>query len=431
MRYLILLTLCAFPPALLAQTPAIDTAMASRYFAEIRSASVTDRGALWGRPIGGPTLFVDPASGFIVANAADREGLLTRSGSVWTGKLPASIPPANTATTLGGVRFTMVLWPVPDNRYSRLRLLMHESYHRIQDSLGLPMSNPSNNHMATLGARVWTRMEWRALTEALLRQGEERRQALRDALAIRARRHRLSPSAAEEERQLELNEGLAEYTGLVLSGLPPAVLADRVAVQLAQYEPQESFVRSFGYATGPAYALLLDAQRPGWRRGLRGSASLPAMAGDAYGVRAGDLDSAALVARYGASRMVADEGSREQRRVAREAEMRTKFIGGPTLTLPVGGSFSFSFDPNGVTILPGAGSVYQSSRITDDWGSLDVSRGGVLMLRNAQGHITGVVVPAPVVAGESITGDGWKLTPGPGWRAHEDEAKRGSYRLTR
>ena len=58
-------------------------------------------------------------------------------------------------------------------------------------------------------------------------------------------------------------------TGLRLSGLPTAVLPDRAAVQLAQQEEQPSFVRSFAYANGPAYGLLLDASGlKEWREGL-------------------------------------------------------------------------------------------------------------------------------------------------------------------
>ena len=429
MRLWTLLALGALPVFAHAQPAQIDTALASLYFSEIETAGAGDAGRLWGRRVDGPMFFVGASSGIVVANAPDREGLLSQNGKVWTGRLPQSIVPANTATTLGGRRYSMLMWPVPDNRYSRTRLLMHESFHRIQDSLGLPMANPSNVHMSTLSGRMWTRLEWRALTEALLRDGEARRRALADALAIRARRHLLSARAAEEERQLELNEGLAEYTGLVLNGLPRSALADRVALQLAQHEQQESFVRSFAYATGPAYALLLDASGSQWRQRLSSSTSLPALAAKTYGIVMATADSATLVARYGARRMVAEERSREARRITAEADMRAQFIDGPSLTLPVGSKFSFSFDPTGVKILPGTGAVYESSRITDEWGSLDVTSGGVLMLRDAAGLITGVVVAKPVIAGENLSGDGWKLTLARGWRAQEVAGKAGSYRL--
>jgi hypothetical protein len=56
----------------------------------------------------------------------------------------------------------------------------------------------------------------RALAEALSHDGDGRRAAIRDALDFRARRRALFPGAAEEEDALERNEGMAEYTGLVL-----------------------------------------------------------------------------------------------------------------------------------------------------------------------------------------------------------------------
>ena len=428
---LLVTLLLALPVAARAQSMPIDTALALAYFDELRRSGSADAGALWGRAVHGPMIFVDPSSGAIVASEADREGLLQRQGSLWTGKLPSSVAPANTATTLGGRRYSMVMWPVPDNRYSRMRLLMHEAFHRIQDSIGLPMNNPSNAHLATRQARVWTRLEWRALAEALLRSGDERKRALRDALTFRARRHALSPTAAEDERQLELNEGLSEYTGLVLSGLPRAALFDRVAVQLAQYEQQESFVRNFAYATGPAYALLLDASGTQWRRRLTTSSSLPALAAAAYAVAKNNpADSAALIARYAAARMIADEVVRETRRIAQEAAMRSRFLDGPILSLPVGTTFNFSFDPNGAMVLPGIGTVYATARISDDWGTLEVSSGGVLMLRGEDGKITGVVVPGPVLSGSTITGEGWKATLSPSWSSRERQEK-GSYTVTK
>jgi hypothetical protein len=310
----------------------------------------------------------------------------------------------------------MVMWPVSDNRYSRGRLLMHESFHRLQSDLGLPATDRANAHLGTVDGRIWTRLEWRALTEALLRTGSERRQALTDALTFRARRRALFPAAAEDERQLELNEGLAEYTGFSLSGLPRAALYDRLAVQLAQYEQQDNFARSFAYASGPAYAVLLDAAGKTWRKGLNAQSDLSAIAARAYNISDVNSSSAdARIARYSATRMIADERARETRRLAIEAKLRAKFVDGPTLTIPAASKFNYSFDPNGATPLQNVGTVFESSRVTDDWGVLDVSSGGVLMRRN-NGLIKAVVL-STLPAGDAppISGDGWKLDLAPGW----------------
>lgn len=425
MRYTLGFAIVAVAASASAQAPPIDIATARTYFDEVRQLSAADGGHLWGRPVAGPMLFVDPETGFIVANRADKDGQFKSQDGVWVGKLPDGMVPANTGMDVGGTRWAMIMWPVPDNRYARRRLLMHESFHRIQDSLRIPGMNPSNAQLAGADGRIWLRLEFRALTEALLRNGEERRQAVHDALVFRAKRHSLFPaSASDEERQLELNEGLAEYTGFVLSGLPRAVLADRAAIQLAQQEQQESQSRSFAYASGPAYGLLLDASGIPWRAKIVASSDLSAMTGAAYNL--GNISAAgaeSLVDKYSGARMVAAEKTREATRIAQEARLRARFLESATLTLPVASRFNFSFDPNGAVPLSGLGTVYESSRVSDEWGTLDVSGGGVLIRRNETGRITSVVVSSPTVKDRTVEGEGWKLTLAPGWTVTESTAR--------
>ena len=410
-----LISLTVFATSLGAQANGIDVSLARSYFQQLHDLGAADAGRLWGKAVNGPMLFVDPQSRTIVANEPDRNNLLRSENGVWVGTLPPEMNPANTAVDFGGQKWSMVMWPVSDSRYARGRLLMHESFHRIQDQLGIPGSNPLNEHLATAEGRIWTRLEWRALTEALLRSGSARRQALVDALTFRAKRRALSKDAAEDERQLEINEGLAEYTGLVLSGVPRSALSDRAAVQLAQSETQESFVRSFAYASGPAYALLLDASGTAWRKAIRASSDLSDLTRRAYDippVSAAASDN--LIARYSGARMMADERARETRRIAAEAKLRMIFLDGPTLRLAASGAFNYSFNPNNATPLPGIGTVYETARVTDEWGILEVVSGGVLIERS-NGLVTGVVVPNPKAVGGKISGDGWNLTLSPGW----------------
>ncbi len=426
MRHLLAVASLILAEQAAAQAAPIDIPTARLYFAEAARQSATDDGRLWGRPVGGPMLFVDPATGVIVANRADRDGKFEARDGVWIGKLPEGTAPANTGIDTGGTRWAMIMWPVPDNRYSRRRLLMHESFHRIQDSLGIPGSNPSNAHLAGADGRIWLRLEMRALAEALIRNGTERRNALRDALTFRAKRHSLFSTAAEAERQLELNEGLAEYTGFMLSGLPGSVLADRVAVQLAQQEQQESQSRSFAYATGPAYALLLDMTGANWPKDIKASSNLASQAALTWRINDVSADDAeSRVAAYSGERMIASEKARETNRIAQEAKLRARFLEGPNLTLPVGSKFNFSFDPNGAVPLAGIGIVYESSKISDEWGTLDVKFGGVLITRNDKGLITGVVVPSPITKDKSVEGEGWQLKLSPGWTVVESQAKLG------
>ena len=116
----------------------------------------------------------------------------------------------------------MVIWPLPSDANVRGVLLMHESWHRIQDRVGFPGSAPKNEHLDTPEGRYWLQLEWRALAAALERDGEGRRRAIEDALVFRARRRQVFPAAAKQERLLEMHEGAAEYTGVKLCGLSDA-----------------------------------------------------------------------------------------------------------------------------------------------------------------------------------------------------------------
>ncbi len=400
---------------LLQQTPAIDPQLASRYFAEARELASADAGRLWGQTIASPLLFADPVSRTAVANAADANSVLQKQGDVYVGALPANVTIANTATNWSGTHWTMVRWPLPENRYTRRRLLAHELFHRLQPALGLPAADVANAHLGQGEGRILMRLEWRALAEALIRSGAERRSAIADALMFRARRRELFKRAAIEERQLELNEGLAEYTGFKLSGLPESVLLDRAAVQLSTYESMDNFARSFAYASGPAYGLLLDAAGAPWRSRLNADTDLGELLRAAYRVtprRPAELDQ--RIAFYVAERMVREEKARAAQRLAVEQQLRAKLIEGPTLSLPVLSAFSYSFDPNAAIPLEGAGTAYHNVRVTDEWGVLTVDGGGALLLRNERG-ITGVVVPAPSDAANPTKGNGWTLVLNEGW----------------
>ncbi len=411
----------------------IDLTLAHEYVAELATVSAAEAGKLWGKALFGPILLVDPSSRFVVATQSDSSGTLRPSDGLFVGTWPAEEPIANTALQWHGVRWTMIMWPLPGDRYARQRLAFHELFHRIQPELGFEAANPLNEHLSTLEGRIWTRLEWRALAEALIRNGAARRSAVEDALTFRARRRSLFPNAAGEERALELNEGLAEYTGLRLSGLPANVLPDRAAVELNRREQQESLSRSFAYASGPAWAILLDELGNGtWRRSLTRSSDLSELVRTGYRLsidpRGTDAELRGL--RYGSRRLMAEEGALAERQAAMQARLRARLVDGPTLSAPVVSRFSYSFNPNGATPLSRLGTVYESARISDEWGILTVESGGVLMVRPG-GTITQVVVASsPGNSTPPTSGEGWRLELAPGWvvapasRAGSWEVKR-------
>ncbi|HKW98143.1 MAG TPA: hypothetical protein VJN43_10445 [Bryobacteraceae bacterium] len=408
--------------------PAIDPGLAAQYFDQAAAACHADNGTLWGVSLCGPMLFADPATHSVVTNQADGEGKLTRSGAVFTGQLPAAENIANTAFNWAGIRWTMVAWPLPEDPRARQQLMMHEVFHRVQESLGFPMTAPSNAHLDTIDGRVWLRLEWRALKRAVTAIGDARRQAIKDALVFRTYRRSIFTEAGNQERELEMSEGLAEYTGVKLSGRSDAEMRHSLAAQIERAEGGRTFVRSFSYESGPAYGVLLDDSGSHWRSGLKPANDLGDMLAKAFSIELpGDLHKAAEagLARYDGEALRAEERAREKRRQKSLRDYQARLVDSPVLVIRLR-KMNIQFDPNEVTPLGEHGTVYPHLRVTDEWGALTASRGALV-----SSDWTQVTLPAPArPEAVPLEGDGWKLELKPGWKLERGK-RPGDYTLAR
>jgi hypothetical protein len=423
-----------FPYSASGQNTPLERSVALQYFREAQSACDRDGGKLWGVSVCGPILFVDPQTRLVVANQSDHEGLLVKQDEVFVGRLPNKQPVANAAITWGGVKWAMIMWPfLSKDKFQRVKLIIHESYHRIQNDLGFPVRGANNNHLDSKEGRVWLQLEWRALRQALMSEGAARRRAIVDALTFRNYRRSIFPNSDSSERTLEMHEGLAEYSGFKLSAGDHRELIEHLAKEIEAGTARPTFVGSFAYSSGPAYGVLLDGTGTNWLKGLTPEHDLGELLVKLLKLQlASDLKAAAekQASKYEGEALRLAESEREVARQKRIAEYRMRLVDGPTLLIPLTDKRSVTFNSSNIVPLEGVGTVYPTARVSDEWGILEVSD-GALMVQNEGGRIIKVYVSIPTDLNvQPLKGKGWVLQLDPKWVMIPAERK-GDYLLKR
>jgi hypothetical protein len=400
------------PPPAVAQ---VDQQRAQEFFKEAQAFCERDGGRLWGVSICAPMVIADRRTQTIATSQRAPEGAR-----------PPLLGLLNAPVQWGGATWIAYMWDDVVNATPRRRMeiFLHELFHGVQPQLGVGAPALDSEHLDAADGRYWLRLEWRALARALRESGEQRNLAVRDALAFRQARRILYPGSDESERGQEITEGLAAYTGTVLAAESAADALASALDLLVHWEEVESFVRTFAYASGPAYGVLLDASSPGWTRRVRGTDDLATLVMRALAVQPAS-DATASAGRYDGAEVRASEQQREQQRQERLAELRRQFVDGPVLLI-AGGSRG-QFNSIGAVSIPGVGTVYFGPyNQSGDWGTLAAEK-GVLVASDGRSRR----VSAPVRRDDvTFTGDGWTFKAAPGWVVREG-ARRGDYEVVR
>ncbi len=398
------------------------------YFDEIKEEAGKYR-EMWETDLYGPLLLVDPTTRQLFANFADTAGILQQTGEIYSGILPNEINIANTAVNWNGSRWAMIMLPLPTNKQDRLNLLAHELFHVSQPSLGFRLYNTESNHLDQKEGRVYLRLELEALKKAIQTTDEtERKVHLSHALTFRKYRYLLYPGADTTENLLELNEGIAEYTGSRISGRTKKQASEHFVQHINSFLGNPTFVRSFAYQTIPVYGYLLDHTNRGWNREITGETNLTD-----YFIKAFDMQlpddlrktTDLILKQYGGSTIISEEIGREEKTLKLIAEYKDKFITQPHFEL-VFERMNVSFDPGNIMPIEDKGTVYPTIRVTDNWGILTVENGALM---GSNWDRISVTVPLKSME-ESISGDGWRLELKEGYSVSRDEST-GNYGLVK
>lgn len=383
------------------------------YFKQIKKTTAKHK-AFWHKDLHNPILVVNPQTREVYANEADASAYLKQSGKIYKGILPDSVNIANTAAIWNSKKWAMLMLPLPNAKADRINLMAHELFHVAQPSLGFTLNNPDNNHLDKKEGRIYLILELEALKKAIIATHPiEQKKHISNALLFRQYRRIVYPEASKTENDLELNEGLAEYTGLVLSNRNKDEIKRHFELSISQFYKNPTFVRSFAYQTIPMYGIMLrnnfyrKRTTRDWHLNIKNDTDLTEyLIGLFEAQLKGDLDSTvqSIIPLYNGKVIIEEETAREEKAKQLIAAYKKKFVEQTHWDIPFI-AMNMSYDPRNITPLDNLGTVYPNIRITDKWGILTVEK-GALMSPNWD-KIT--VTPPQYIEKNLVKGDGWIL----------------------
>ena len=411
------------------KTEWFNAAKAKEYFNAVEEICKRDSGQLWGENLFGPVMYVDGLNRALYANVPDNEGLLKLKDGVYTGVLPKERIITNNIIEFGGVKYGMVPGPETEDHYRMVTRSVHSLFHCFQDRHGLKPSTFSTRHLNEKNARLYLKLEWKALTFALGSSGEARNQAIRDALVFRGARRELFPEAITDENKFENYEGLTTFTYIKLCNPGPGEIRTRILEYLDRIYQNNSYVFGYGFVHGALYATLLNDKGFDFKQVQTADFDLGKATLEAYGVELPAVCrdvAGSLAFDYDIQSIRNEESEREAMINENTRKIVTTFNERPVVTLNME-SPNFSFEPEDINYLDTLGTLYKKLRVSDNWGRLAVDNGGALMANDLRS--LRVSARDLMIERNHLTGDGWHLVLNDGWQAIQ--AENGSYTITR
>lgn len=390
-----------------AQRKQYETADINSWFEELKTAS-DQSFKLWNKNIYGPILLIDPATRTIYANELDGKKTLKPSANLYTGILPQEVNFSNTALDWNDKRWAMIMLPLPENRDDRVNLLAHESFHRIQPDLGFSLNNANNNHLDEKDGRISLRLEFEALKQALMSTNKnDMKRHLTNALFFRKYRYVLFDEAAKNENLLEINEGIAEFTGIIVSARSDESTKQYLINGINRSQNNRTVVRSFAYQTTPTYGYLLYKKDKNWNKKIDKETDLTALFIREFAISLlppTEQNFKNLSKTYNAAAIFEEENKRDTENKRLVKTYKNKFVESAHFEIQFE-KMNYSFDPRTIIPIENLGTYYPTTRITDVWGILDVKNGALI---SPDWKKVSITKPTSIEK-NLIKGDGWIL----------------------
>jgi len=388
---------------------------AAIYFSKVEEICNQDNGDLWGENLYGPILIVDYNSRRVYSNVPDADGILKSKDGIYTGLYPREEVISNYAVYFGNTLFAMAPLPREEDPYRIITRCLHGLFHCFQIRNDLNLADYNTSHMDEKTARLYIKLEWKALERAIRTLGETRQQAIRDALVFRTARREMYPSFKEDENKFEFHEGLTTFTYSFLGSDDHNSYTKHILENLHRLYAVRSYARSFGFTSGSLYAYLLNEEGFDFKTIKDPMADLGELTREAYVISLPEISrdiAGSLAFNYDLDVIQVEEKESEEATRDRLRKRIVQYTEKPVVFLELE-SPNFSFEPEDIDPVDSLGVIYQSLRVSDNWGKLSIDEGGCLVSNN----LKFMRVPAREIKTDKnhISGDGWQLILDSNW----------------
>jgi len=389
---------------------------AIKYFREVEIICKNDNGRLLGKNLYGPMMFVDRPTRKIFANQPDKEGILKEKEGIYTGDYPKELIIENKPLEFGGTLFAMVLLPPQEDDYRIKTRAIRSFYHCFRKEAGHETTSFNVKHMDDKNARLWLKLEWRALRNAINNEGELRLQAIRDALIFRGARRELYPLSVNDENKFEVSEGLATFTSITLCEDSVGETKRRLIENLDRTYKLQSYGRVYGLIHGALYAYLSHEKGFDFKTIHSDTINLGNEVKALYNIQLPSICrdvAGSLALSYDVESIYQEEEQRLADIKERIHKEVSTFTEKPVVYLELESPY-FDFEPEDIRSLDTLGTIYATIRVADNWGKLTVDKVGCLVSYNLK--FLRITAKNFKESKNHVSGDGWQLMLNNNWQ---------------
>lgn len=398
---------------------------------EAKSILEKDNGKLWGHQIWNNNIIVIDYDNTIYSLTKLSDSQTDDDTLHYKTMEPNTLVFVNTTQQYEGKEYATVLSNYLKDKSSTI---IHELFHLLQFKFK-KFNGDAIAYLDETNARILLRLEYEALRNALKAINENKgadnvKNYLKDAVTFRKERQKQYSKYLNAELEIETLEGLANYTGFVLSAFENKY--EKTISEITQREEAETYTRPFPYATGPAYGLIFDYLNVNWKNGLDKIYNFAEIyetliSKSKLKISKKTLDQAK--SRNNFEEINKQETAREERQNKLIAFYTDLLINKPTLKVSITDfdNYGRSFNMNGTLTLKDKGIVYSSIRGRDksdgkNFGNFstiegkdELGKSGILSYE--ENRITYFVFPLPTdITDTKIIGEFYEIELNPNWK---------------